>query len=266
MCRSRSLRPDVIVSLGRGLENQSSWRLFCVVAWVTSSPRAHGASNRFVSFMFANFFPLRIQELALTQSSYFTAYERFKQRLDTLVSPQISPPLSGTSLAGLYLSCLIRNNLTLHLTRARCEDTHCDCELSAWIAADQYSISCQNRVCEWWYKLLNRMQPHLISGSIYIYSALVPMLRDMVRQRGWLGLWRGLGPTLVRDAPFSVIYWTGFEGIREYIVRKRKWKEGFFVNFLAGLSAGLVAAATTTPIDVIKTRQQMHHFGEVTYP
>ena len=108
------------------------------------------------------------------------------------------------------------------------------------------------------------MQPHLISGSIYIYSALVPMLRDMVRQRGWLGLWRGLGPTLVRDAPFSVIYWTGFEGIREYIVRKRKWKEGFFVNFVAGLSAGLVAAATTTPIDVIKTRQQMHHFGEVT--
>jgi len=151
---------------------------------------------------------------------YFTSYERFKRRLDELVSPKFSPPLSGLGARTLtvIVSCpleLLRTNIQSHAKIASVSD------------------------------------------------ALVPALRELIKQKGWLGLWTGLGPTLWRDAPFSIIYWTGFESIRAFILRK-KWKEGFLVNFLSGLAAGLVAAATTTPIDVIKTRQQMHHFGE--YP
>lgn len=35
------------------------------------------------------------------------------------------------------------------------------------------------------------------------YSELVTCIRSAVTQNGWLSLWRGWGPTVLRDVPFS---------------------------------------------------------------
>ena len=44
-------------------------------------------------------------------------------------------------------------------------------------------------------------------GSFAVVSAVV-------REKGWLALWKGIGPSLYRDVPFSAIYWMLAETLR----------------------------------------------------
>jgi len=75
-------------------------------------------------------------------------------------------------------------------------------------------------------------------------------LRITIKMQGVLGLWRGYSATLLRDVPFSAIYWPCYEFLRPQ-------QYNFFETFLAGASAGSVASAATLPMDVIKTRIQV---------
>jgi len=80
--------------------------------------------------------------------------------------------------------------------------------------------------------------------------------KKIVSQCGVRGLWAGLPPTLLRDAPFSAVYWSTFEFTRAKMDGKIKTQ--FFIDFMAGAIGGMIAAALTNPIDIIKTRRQMH--------
>jgi hypothetical protein len=64
------------------------------------------------------------------------------------------------------------------------------------------------------------------------------------------GLWRGYSATLLRDVPFSAIYWPCYEFLRPQ-------RYNFVETFLAGAFAGTVASTVTLPMDVIKTRLQI---------
>ncbi|XP_005111116.1 solute carrier family 25 member 40 [Aplysia californica] len=90
------------------------------------------------------------------------------------------------------------------------------------------------------------------------YSKVFDAVRDMVKSRGVLSLWRGLGPTLLRDVPFSALYWGGYEAIKaSVLISTGRDKLKFSESFLAGASSGSVAAVITLPFDVIKTRRQI---------
>ena len=71
-----------------------------------------------------------------------------------------------------------------------------------------------------------------------------------IESQGVFGLWRGYSATLLRDVPFSAIYWPCYE-----ILRPKTYN--FFETFLAGAVAGTAACAATLPMDVIKTRFQI---------
>ncbi|CAF2244864.1 BnaA08g13960D [Brassica napus] len=74
-------------------------------------------------------------------------------------------------------------------------------------------------------------------------------------------LWRGLGAQLARDVPFSAICWATLEPMRRRllgIVGNDTNALGILgANFSAGFVAGTIAAATTCPFDVAKTRRQI---------
>lgn len=82
-------------------------------------------------------------------------------------------------------------------------------------------------------------------------------------------LWRGLGPTLYRDVPFSAIYLTAYESLKRWLtggmgLGERRNGNGahshsseFAVAFISGASAGILAALLTHPFDLAKTRQQV---------
>jgi solute carrier family 25, member 39/40 len=92
-------------------------------------------------------------------------------------------------------------------------------------------------------------------------GSVVSILREVYRETGLRSMWRGLGPTLVRDAPFSAIYWSVYETLKDpqrspfpraLLVGDRK-----FASYLcAGIGAGSLAAIVTVPADVVKTRRQ----------
>lgn len=77
-------------------------------------------------------------------------------------------------------------------------------------------------------------------------------------QDGWLSLWRGWGPTVLRDVPFSALYWFNYELVRTWLCGQA-WLDGatFTVSFTSGAISGTVAAVLTLPFDVVKTQRQI---------
>ncbi|AWP08819.1 putative mitochondrial glutamate carrier 2 [Scophthalmus maximus] len=90
---------------------------------------------------------------------------------------------------------------------------------------------------------------------------------ELLKTRGLAGLYRGAGATLMRDVPFSMIYFPLFANLnalgRETAAQGDvQAKAPFWQSFVAGCSAGSVAAVAVTPLDVIKTRLQTLQKGE----
>ncbi|XP_063702499.1 probable mitochondrial glutathione transporter SLC25A40 [Culicoides brevitarsis] len=83
-------------------------------------------------------------------------------------------------------------------------------------------------------------------------------LRQMVRETGVIGLWKGLFPTILRDVPFSAIYWTSYETCKRTC---NVTDPTFGFSFVSGAFSGCIAAMLTVPFDVVKTHQQIE-FGE----
>ncbi|KFM81683.1 Solute carrier family 25 member 40, partial [Stegodyphus mimosarum] len=83
------------------------------------------------------------------------------------------------------------------------------------------------------------------------YSDVYKSLVQLVKQRGFISLWHGWVPTLLRDVPFSAIYWSIYEQLKLL-----KPEPSFMHSFVFGALSGTVAATFTTPFDVIKTHRQ----------
>jgi len=84
--------------------------------------------------------------------------------------------------------------------------------------------------------------------------SVLTSIRMLVRDHGTRSLWRGLGPTLWRDVPFSGIYWAGYEGWKNIFAKHDL--SGPWIAFVSGAISGTTAALATSPFDVLKTRRQ----------
>jgi len=85
-------------------------------------------------------------------------------------------------------------------------------------------------------------------------------IRANINERGFLGLWRGLLPTLLRDVPFSGFYWSGYELMKKWLINNDEQistGQKFVRTFISGATSGAIAAVAVTPMDVSKTRTQV---------
>ncbi|XP_010018268.1 PREDICTED: mitochondrial glutamate carrier 1, partial [Nestor notabilis] len=80
--------------------------------------------------------------------------------------------------------------------------------------------------------------------------------RELLRSKGIAGLYKGLGATLLRDVPFSIVYFPMFANLNKLGQKDPNVKAPFYVSFLSGCVAGSAAAVAVNPCDVIKTRLQ----------
>uniref|UniRef100_A0AAY4BIJ5 Mitochondrial glutamate carrier 1 n=1 Tax=Denticeps clupeoides TaxID=299321 RepID=A0AAY4BIJ5_9TELE len=80
--------------------------------------------------------------------------------------------------------------------------------------------------------------------------------RELLKRRGIAGLYKGLGATLLRDVPFSIIYFPLFANLNSWGCGGSEGPGPFYVSFVSGCIAGSTAAVAVNPVDVIKTRLQ----------
>ncbi|KAH7646481.1 solute carrier family 25 member 38-like protein [Dermatophagoides farinae] len=107
------------------------------------------------------------------------------------------------------------------------------------------------------------------SGS-YAYQSIVDALRHTYRNEGLRGLKSGLLPTLMRDVPYSGLYYMFYSQMKNFMLTKNadeiqrnsqqysKIISSSSITFACGVSAGLLASAVTQPMDVVKTRMQVN--------
>uniref|UniRef100_T2M9G7 Solute carrier family 25 member 40 n=1 Tax=Hydra vulgaris TaxID=6087 RepID=T2M9G7_HYDVU len=89
------------------------------------------------------------------------------------------------------------------------------------------------------------------------YRELVKNLQTTINGEGIFCLWKGIGPTLFRDVPFSGFYWLFYE-----LLKSNNPSPTLFSTFLSGAISGMFAAGLTTPFDVVKTYRQIE-LGEI---
>lgn len=89
----------------------------------------------------------------------------------------------------------------------------------------------------------------------------------IVKNLGLVGLYKGASACLLRDVPFSGIYFPTYNHLKRDLFGEGPNKKLGIVQLLtAGAIAGMPAAYLTTPCDVIKTRLQVEaRKGETKY-
>jgi solute carrier family 25 protein 39/40 len=160
---------------------------------------------------------------------YFTTYEEMKERLNG-ESAGFLPPAIVPAFAG---------------------------------ASARLVASCATAPLE----LIKTRQAAQIGGG-QAHPGLLSELQNVVRAEGMLSLYRGLSPTLLRDVPFSAVYWYFIEKFRACWGDPTQLSatEQGIQALINGTMAGIFSAAVTTPLDVVKTRRQVLTSTEVFEP
>jgi len=89
------------------------------------------------------------------------------------------------------------------------------------------------------------------------WPEVINCLKDLISRRGYRGLWNGYTATLMRDVPFSAMYWPLLEQGRSFFNQYTSHRDSFLVHFGSGAYAGAVASTLTLPFDVVKTIKQI---------
>jgi len=97
----------------------------------------------------------------------------------------------------------------------------------------------------------------------------VTVMSDILAQDGWRGMYRGFGMSLFTSLPVGVLWWSCYSG-SQHLLQSTLHRYGFsnshgakdlvvrgVVQLISGLSAAIVAATLSQPLDVIKTRLQV---------
>lgn len=104
-----------------------------------------------------------------------------------------------------------------------------------------------------------KLMPQTVApgGPVEMKSPTAMQLtRDLLKEKGIAGLYKGLGATLLRDVPFSIIYFPLFANLNNLGKKGAEGPAPFYVSFVSGCIAGSTAAVAVNPVDVIKTRLQ----------
>ncbi|XP_034486496.1 solute carrier family 25 member 40 [Drosophila innubila] len=163
---------------------------------------------------------------------YFVAYEQFKARYIAIYKNHFAPPVSlGIDSNQKELPLVV--------------------PMLSGVTARIFAVTFVSPI----ELVRTKMQSKRLS-----YAQMMSFVRNVIALQGITGLWRGLPPTILRDVPFSGIYWPIYEYLKICISGSSE-QPSFGLSFIAGVLSGSVAALVTCPFDVVKTHEQIE-FGE----
>ena len=87
------------------------------------------------------------------------------------------------------------------------------------------------------------------------YSSVVAALSAIRAEGdGVRGLWRGTGPTCARATLLTASQVPTYDHVKHLLVDDGHMREGYACHFVCSMIAGVVAAAVTSPADLVKSR------------
>ena len=105
---------------------------------------------------------------------------------------------------------------------------------------------------------LELLRTNMQSSTIFTIKDLYLLSVESVRSKGYIPLWRGFKPMLIRDVPFTALYWSGFETfkfkLQLHCISTHDKTSDLLITMISSGVCGTVAAALTTPSDVLKTQ------------
>lgn len=106
-----------------------------------------------------------------------------------------------------------------------------------------------------------RMSQSLLGNNPFI------SIRNLYKTEGFVGIYAGLGPTLVMSVPNTVMYFTAYDEISSRlndILHAANWRSiEWAVPLVSGSSARLFASIVTSPLELVRTRQAMSNVGNL---
>ena len=83
------------------------------------------------------------------------------------------------------------------------------------------------------------------------------IVSDIVSKEGFVGLYRGVGPTAQRSAVVAAVQLPVYDVTKEQLLGCRILSEGSVCHLVSSIVAATAAAAASNPVDVIRTRMMV---------
>lgn len=87
------------------------------------------------------------------------------------------------------------------------------------------------------------------------YNGMVHCFKVIVKEEGFLGLWKGAAPTMGRATTLAAVEMSSYDEIKRQLIVNKIITPGTPLGVLiSSLASGLLCALTTSPFDVVKSR------------
>ncbi|KAF9351448.1 hypothetical protein BGX34_000558 [Mortierella sp. NVP85] len=86
------------------------------------------------------------------------------------------------------------------------------------------------------------------------YQGVIPTLRKMWVEEGFVGFMRGNGTNVIRIVPYSAVQFASYEQFKRLLMEPGKNDLDTPRRLTAGALAGLTSVACTYPLDIVRTR------------
>ncbi|KAL7857676.1 hypothetical protein AOLI_G00177780 [Acnodon oligacanthus] len=189
----------------------------------------------------------------IRSEGYFGMYRGAAVNL-TLVTPEKAIKLAANDFFRFHLSKDGQKLTLLREMLAGCGAGTCQVIVTTPMEMLKIQLQDAGRIAA-----QRKLMPQTVApgGPVEVKSPTAMQLtRELLREKGIAGLYKGLGATLLRDVPFSIIYFPLFANLNNLGKRGAEGTAPFYVSFISGCIAGSTAAVAVNPVDVIKTRLQ----------
>lgn len=93
-------------------------------------------------------------------------------------------------------------------------------------------------------------------STVPVYKNTLHALKTIARQEGFRGLYKGLGPTILSNTPFSALYYMFYTRLQSRLQQTDMPQVA--VNLSSSTIAAIGATLLTQPADVVRTRMQLN--------
>ncbi|GLT43804.1 hypothetical protein SLA2020_177350 [Shorea laevis] len=97
--------------------------------------------------------------------------------------------------------------------------------------------------------------------NVIYYRGIWHALQAICREEGMLGLYKGLGATLLGVGPNIAITFSAYETLRSFWQSQRPNDSTFVVTLACGSLSGIASSTATFPLDLVRRRKQLEGAG-----